>query len=225
MKIALSIGTILIVVWLASRSVSHAGETTADPASAPKPTSDQPVYRPPPIVEPENRLAGKELVAALRKGGYVLYVRHTETGTVTTACDRSNLSPAGESQAERIGAAMRALRIPVGQLFSSPACRVQDTARLLKMGTVVTRDELNQKSTEPTVDLPTVRQKFINTAPPPGTNTVMVSHVHGSVRKDQWLHLEFGETIVFRPVANAERALPVARIPADEWANLARDWQ
>ena len=54
-----------------------------------------PLAPPPPIVDPALELKGSALVAALRKGGLVLYMRHAETGVVTEKCEQSNLSTIG----------------------------------------------------------------------------------------------------------------------------------
>lgn len=88
-------------------------------------------------------LSGESLVRALRDGGYNIYFRHAATDWGSsdhveaagdwTSCDPGRmrqLSEEGRVAARRIGAAIRALAIPVGRVLSSeyaarrrpPAC-------------------------------------------------------------------------------------------------------
>ena len=172
-----------------------------------------------PIVDPAKELKGPALLEALRKGGYVLYMRHAITGTVTEKCEKSNLSPAGEEQARNVGAAIRELKIPIGAVRSSQPCRCVDTARLLGLGDVDITEDLNPMAPREGFDIIAARFNRLNETPAAGKNTVLVSHLHGSRNKSEWLHLEMGEIIVFRPIANA-RPEPVARIPVAGWAAL-----
>ena len=55
--------------------------------------------------------------------------------------------------------------------------------------------------------------------PAAGTNTLLVSHLHGSRKKEEWLHLEMGEIIVFKPDSNSP-AVPIARVRVAEWMAL-----
>lgn len=82
---------------------------------------------------------GAALVAALRRGGHVLFFRHADTRG--EPCDRSfrigdrdgqrNISPAGRAQSARIGARMAELGIPVAwPALAGPVFRARDTAEL-----------------------------------------------------------------------------------------------
>lgn len=77
--------------------------------------------------------------AQLRRGGYVILMRHAATlpgigdppGFRLGACaSQRNLSQAGRDQAIRIGAAWRRHAVPIGAVLSSRWCRCLDTARL-----------------------------------------------------------------------------------------------
>ena len=81
------------------------------------------------------RLEGAELVSALRRGGLVLFFRHTTTDH--EARDRGsareqqrNLTAAGEHEARAIGEAIRELGIPVGEVRASYMYRTRETAEL-----------------------------------------------------------------------------------------------
>ena len=192
----------------------------ANPAAS-LPTALPAVAAPPspPVVDPAKELKGPALVEALRKGGFVLYMRHAETGVVTEKCDTTNLSVIGEENARNVGAAMRDLKIPIGAVRSSQPCRCAGTARLLGLGEVDITEDLNPVPPRPGFDIGAARARRLAEVPLNGTNTVLVSHLHGARNKDEWLHLQMGEIIVFRPEASP-RAEPVARIPVAGWAAL-----
>ncbi|MEQ1515814.1 MAG: histidine phosphatase family protein [Usitatibacteraceae bacterium] len=190
--------------------------TPAAPASAAAPV---PPPAPLPIVDPAKELKGAALIEALRKGGFVLYMRHAMTGTVTEKCGPSNLSPKGEQDARSVGAAMRELKIPVGAVRSSQPCRCVDTARELGVGKVEITEDLNPVSPREGFDLGAARTRRLVEMPATGTNTILVSHLHGSRNKAEWVHLEMGEVIVFHPDGGAS-PVAVARIPLTAWAAL-----
>lgn len=80
------------------------------------------------------------LIEDIRKGGHILYMRHGITDIKTkirnkavidlNKCDtQRNLSDEGRKQVKRIGALIKSLNIPVGEVKSSPYCRTKDTAK------------------------------------------------------------------------------------------------
>src|SRR5262245_63698286 len=85
-------------------------------------------------------LAGTALRDTLRRGGYVLYFRHTSTDfgqnddgmTSFDDCTKQrNLTDKGRAEARAIGAAIARLKIPVGEVLASPYCRTVETAKLI----------------------------------------------------------------------------------------------
>ena len=75
----------------------------------------------------------------LREGGQVLVIRHATTtpgvgdppGFRLEDCStQRNLSDEGRAEARRLGDALRARAVPLGEILSSPWCRCHDTARL-----------------------------------------------------------------------------------------------
>ncbi len=173
-----------------------------------------------PAIDAASALAGDALVAALRTGGLVLYLRHTETGAITEQCEVSNLSAKGAAAARELGRQLKQSDVPIGRIRSSPVCRVQETARLTGMGEVELANELAQVAKAPITDLFAARTQVLATPPRPGTNTLLVSHMHGGVPPHQRMDLEFGEIIVFRPDGKGG-STPVARIRAEQWPSLA----
>ena len=100
-------------------------------------------------------------------------------------------------------------------------CRANVTACTLDVGKVEITEDLNPVAPREGFDIGAARTKRLNEMPTAGTNTVLVSHLHGSRKKEEWVHLQLGEIIVFRPDANAN-AEPVARIPVAGWAALKK---
>lgn len=174
-------------------------------------------YRYPPL-DSANVISGNALITALRAGGYVLFMRHTETGTVTPECNVSNLTPRGERDAARIGKALQSLVVPIERVASSPVCRVQDTARSLGLGPFEITEDLSNASKRPDFNLHAARGKLIATMPAKGKNLLLVSHMQSGNITSDMIYLDFGEIIVYRP--DGTGAQPVARIRADDWREL-----
>jgi phosphohistidine phosphatase SixA len=74
----------------------------------------------------------------LRKGGYVLLIRHADApgtfdppGFQLGVCStQRNLSEEGRAQSRRLGELFRSKNVPIAQVFSSEWCRCIDTATL-----------------------------------------------------------------------------------------------
>ena len=175
-----------------------------------------------PVVNSAQEMKGKTLIEALRGGGYVLYMRHAlQVPPRTTGCEQKNLTAVGEEQARKVGAAIRDLRIPIGVVRSSEPCRNLDTARLLGFGNFEVTEALNPGGMREGFDVHAARFKQLIETPPSGTNMLLVSHVHGSANKAEWMHLEIAEIIVYRPDGQGATT-PVARVRAEEWTELLR---
>ena len=87
----------------------------------------------------EDKLSGAQLLAALKAGGNVIFIRHAATerdfadqvSAVMGDCStQRTLSEAGWQQARAIGKAFDQLQIPVGEVYSSEYCRAWQTADL-----------------------------------------------------------------------------------------------
>src|SRR3982750_676135 len=82
--------------------------------------------------------SASELVPELRKGGYVLFIRHPKTNPDQADTDplhldnvkaQRQLSDEGRKQAKALGEAFRALKIPVGRVIASEFHRAQEAAQ------------------------------------------------------------------------------------------------
>jgi phosphohistidine phosphatase SixA len=134
------------------------------------------------------KLSDTALVTELQKGGHVIYFRHGTTseqgekdvaGADLDDCSRQRpLSDAGRAQTKGIGAAFKALRIPAGEVYSSPYCRCLDTARNI-FGKATKSNFLHFAVHLRSADRTSVTAQLLDvlaTVPPPGTNTAVVSH-------------------------------------------------
>lgn len=178
-----------------------------------------------PIIDPVAEIRGAELVKELRKGGYVLYMRHATNGpgTVGNPCPGgdSPLTEEGRAQAMAIGKAIRDLEIRFGHVWTSQTCRAQMTGELVVGGVVEQLPDLNPVNPAEPRDWVALRHRLLNALPPAGTNTLLVSHFHGAPNPQDRLFLDMAEVIVFSPQASG-RPLALARIPAALWVELLR---
>jgi hypothetical protein len=96
------------------------------------------------------------LVDRLRTGGLAIVVRHGHTDSaqdadpidVADCSTQRNLSERGRSESEAMGAAIRELGIPIGDVLSSVYCRAMDTGRLA-FGRVEAADEIDGRAVWP----------------------------------------------------------------------------
>jgi hypothetical protein len=88
-------------------------------------------------------LHGEALVKALQKGGYVLVMRHASSPREVPdkqAANSDNSKPerqldeVGRNTAIAMGKALRDLKIPIGNVLSSPTYRALETVRLAQFG-------------------------------------------------------------------------------------------
>ena len=176
--------------------------------------------------EPEGPLTGDRLVEALRDGGLVLFLRHTET-TAEGVDDLSrpeqcqgqrSLTPAGRQQARDIGRAFEQLDIPVGDVVASPICRTAETARLAFGRTDTDRALLPAEDAPPTQEQLAAGRALLADEPDDGENTVLVGHI-SSIRALAGAEPEEGGAVVFRPVG--DDFMIVGEVQPGGWQRLA----
>jgi phosphohistidine phosphatase SixA len=173
-------------------------------------------------------LEGKALVDALRQGGYVLYLRHTATDFAqndaamtdyANCAQQRNLTDAGRDEARAIGAAMKALRIPVGPVLASPYCRTRETAELAfgtpTVSTAVRGGPGSDDSGQRYAEL----RKLLSTSVPKGSNLAVSSHGNPFRAVAGTPYLQEGEMAVIEPLGSGKFRI-VARITKTDWAAL-----
>jgi len=168
------------------------------------------------------QLALEDLGGALRRGGYVIYFRHTATdfsrldGAMQHYgdCARQRLlSPAGQEQARAIGTQLRRLRLPLGEVYASPYCRTTETATLM-FGRAEPRPEMREQEAG---DYPGL--KVLLSAPvAAGSNRWLAGHGTPFRAVAGPPHLAEGEAAVLRP--GGTHWTVVARVLPEQWAAL-----
>jgi phosphohistidine phosphatase SixA len=169
-----------------------------------------------------------EVLRELRRGGYVLYLRHTATDpmqndagmTSFTDCGHQrNLVDKGRHDAQMIGGSIRALAIPVEKVLASPYCRTVETAELA-FGRIEKLNEMRYSGpAQPGEDRYVDMRKLLATRPHPGTNIVIVGH--GSpMQAIAGLSLGEGEMVIIRPLG--DRFEVFARIRAQDWEAMTK---
>jgi phosphohistidine phosphatase SixA len=126
------------------------------------------------------------LVAAIQDGGKVIYLRHAatnqrevDTGRLGDRSGQRNLSADGIRQAERLGHALRALRVPLNEILASPVFRARDTAELafgkdqVKVTMDLVADEYAGDHLKAMIE---ATKRLLRTLPGPGMNRVLVAH-------------------------------------------------
>ena len=174
------------------------------------------------------KLAPAELVAELKRGGYVIYFRHTSTDFsqndlqskgFTDCAHQRNLTDGGRAQARAIGEAIRSLKLPIAKVLASPLCRTMETARLITGRAAASRDVRGYATRGGKPDYSAL-ERLLATPPAAGTLRIVASHgnpfiaIAGSPRLDE------GEAAVIR--GDGKRWTIVARIKVAEWAALAQ---
>ncbi len=178
---------------------------------------------------PVKSISGPELLAELRKGGYVIYFRHTSTdfsrddvkSRSDDDCDNQRpLTDKGRDEARSIGAALRELKIPVGSVLASARCRTMETA-MLTFGRAEPENAVRGGPSAPDgADRYAGLRKLFSTPPKPGANLVIASHGNPFYATAGAPYLAEGEAAVVRPLGKDFEI--VARVRHDAWLALAR---
>jgi len=179
-------------------------------------------------------LSRDALVQALRQGGYVLMMRHASSpreapDKAAAQPDNVNaerqLDETGRATAAAMGDAIRALRIPVGEVFTSPTYRARETVRLARLPNPQPQPELGDggQSMQNAAAAQVAWLKNKATEFPRGTNTILVTHFPNlSAAFPQWTAgLADGETLVLGPDGRGGATL-VARVTIEQWPHLSR---
>src|SRR5262245_55487034 len=158
---------------------------------------------------PVRPMSGPDLLSELRKGGYIIFFRHTSTdfsrddarSKSDEDCENQRpLTDKGREEARQIGAAFRELRIPVGKVLASPRCRTMETA-MLAFGRVERAPESRGGPATPeSSDRYAPLRQLLSTAPEPGANVLISSHGNPFYATAGAPYLAEGEAAVVRPL-------------------------
>ncbi|HTK36319.1 MAG TPA: histidine phosphatase family protein [Caulobacteraceae bacterium] len=179
-------------------------------------------------------LSGAALAAALRQGGYVLVLRHANAPMAApdrAAADPGNrglerqLDEAGKAEAAALGAGLRRLGIQVGDIYSSPTFRAQQTLRLAGLGPAKTVPQLDEGGQGMQAGVGAEQGAWLRAkaaeVPRAGTDILIVTHVPNlrAAFGDQANGAVPAEALVFHPDGRGGAEL-VARLKVEAWATL-----
>jgi histidine phosphatase superfamily protein (branch 1) len=168
------------------------------------------------------------LVDELRKGGYVLYMRHTSTdfskddaksSSFEDCANQRPLTETGRDEARAVAANLKRLGIPVDRVYASPMCRTVETAMLAfgkaektpaaRGGPVKSDDPKRYDGLK----------KLLATPPAPGKNNAIASHGNPFHAVFGPPYLAEGEIAAVRPGGSAGFEI-AGRIRLADWAQL-----
>ena len=177
-----------------------------------------------------------DLLPELKKGGYVLFIRHPRTNPDQADTDPLNLdnikaqrqlSDEGRKQVRAMGESFRALQIPVEKVIASKFQRAQEGAKLLAVGEITTSMDVSEGGLVVTTNENQRRAKalrqLLSTPPAKGKNLVVVSHkpnLQDAAGKD-FGDVDECETVVFRPLGDG-KFQAVARVKSEAWSQWAK---
>ncbi len=181
--------------------------------------------------------AMRDVLEDMKKGGYVVVVRHGRTDETASTKDDSPLdlstcagqlmlNDVGKRQAQAIGEAFKKAEVPVGQVIASTYCRAMETGRLA-FGKAQPSDALLLEAFAPAPGTPVpppwpqrveTMKQMIAAAPAAGTNTVLITHFP-NVKAALGVQIGFGDAAVLKPDGHGGVTV-VARITAKEWASF-----
>lgn len=181
----------------------------------------------------EQGLDDGALVDALRQGGYVIVMRHASSprerpdaqsvAVGNTDRDRQ-LDEEGRETARSMGAALRQLEIPVGDVLSSPTFRALETAQLLDLAQAEPVTELGEGGQGMQEDSEGIRSAWLRAKagerPRDGTNHLMITHFPNLVGTfgDAAADIADGESLIIEPKGG--NAVVVGRVKIEEWSQL-----
>jgi Histidine phosphatase superfamily (branch 1) len=185
----------------------------------------------------------RELISALKQGGYVVVFRHgaTDDGqkdiypfNFDDMKAQRQLSEKGRDMARQIGAAVKKLGIPIGEIYTSRLNRAIETGKLLSGKDVRPVDALTDSGAGSASAMANPGggnpkgglglREMVNAAPGAGTNTFIVTHktniadAFGKQAGD----VQEGEAFVYRSSASAASVF-VTRVKAAFWIDQAAD--
>jgi len=190
------------------------------------------------LMSPQSRAADLDgLVSSLKDGGYVIVFRHGATDDsqkdvypfkFDDMSAQRQLSEKGRDLARELGAALRKLGVPIGEVYTSRLNRAVESGKLLGGKDVSPVDELTDSGAGSASAMANPDGKnakagravrdLVNAAPKPGVNNLAVTHktnVADAFGKE-FSDIREGEALVYKTSSSGPAAL-IARVQANEW--------
>lgn len=172
------------------------------------------------------------LLQALRQGGYVIVMRHASSPREAPSkeiADPDNihlerqLDETGRTTSVRMGRGLRDLKIPIGQVLSSPTYRALETARLAQLPDPHPYPDLGDAGQSMQVATKAqaawLRSQVMEF--PTHTNTIIITHLPNiAAAFPQWSSgLADGEALILGPDGKGGAKL-VARVKIEAWPQM-----
>jgi phosphohistidine phosphatase SixA len=176
-------------------------------------------------------LAGAALVKSLQAGGHVIVMRHASSPRdVPASPNPDNVPPErqldekGRSTATTMGDALRRLKIPTGEVLTSPTYRARETARLARLPNPRSVAELGEGPQSMQGSVAPGQTEWLQKKVkefPKGTNTILITHVPNvsAAFPGETPAAVEGEAFVFGSDGKGGARL-VGRIKIEEWASF-----
>ena len=193
------------------------------------------------LISPQSHAAELDTtVAALKDGGYVIVIRHFATDDsqkdvypfkYDDMSAQRQLSEKGRDTARALGAALKTLGIPIGDIYTSRLNRAVEAGKLMTGREVTPLESLSDSGAGSASAMANPDGKNakagaalrdLAAAPPkPGMNNLVVTHktnIADAFGKDM-ADIREGEALVYK--AGAPGSPPAARVQAEAWIALA----
>ncbi|MDX9843700.1 MAG: histidine phosphatase family protein [Aquabacterium sp.] len=196
------------------------------------PVQAGPADKAPKFVE---RMATPALLAQLRQGGYVLYMRHGTTdnsradlvplGDVRDCSRQRVLDEGGRKLSVQVGRFIRQAGIPVVEVLHSPLCRARDSAQLAfpdqpggvrQVDVLLYTANLTQAEKQPVLQ---ATRYWLSEPVARGSNRVIVAHAPNLADLIGYFVRPEGTVVVIRPLGQGQFAY-VASVPPTLWPTL-----
>jgi phosphohistidine phosphatase SixA len=190
------------------------------------------------LMSPQSRAADLDgLVSSLKDGGYVIVFRHGATDDsqkdvypfkFDDMSAQRQLSEKGRELARELGAALKKLGVPIGEVYTSRLNRAVETGKLIGAKEVSPVDELTDSGAGSASAMANPDGKnakagravreLVNAPPKPGVNNLAVTHktnVADAFGKE-FADIREGEALVYK-TSSSGPAVFVVRVQANEW--------
>jgi phosphohistidine phosphatase SixA len=183
------------------------------------------------VIQGQAAPSGDALIASLKQGGYVLVMRHASSprdvpDKATANADNPGmecqLDEAGRTGSTAMGTALRNLKIPVGDVLSSPTYRARETVRLAQLPNPQLHGELGDagQSMQGVTETAAAWLRARALTLPTATNTIIVTHMPNIERSfPEWGAVAEGEVVVVGPDGKGG-AQPLGRIKIEDWSRV-----
>lgn len=173
------------------------------------------------------------LLQSLRKGGYVLYMRHGNTNNdlpdqpnlkLDDCATQRPLNDEGRAVVTRVGQTIAKARLPVGDVWVSPMCRAKESAQLAFGDKAQVDNLLMYTALMTTVQKQPIlanTRRLLSEPVAPGTNRVVVAHAPNLADLMGFFVKPEGTVVVISPLGDRQFRY-VASIHPQHWGNLLK---